>query len=98
MPLIAVRPNPASRSPARPPPPGGAPPPPAAPPRPPRHVRLDPAVALLGVLERRLREDDRELVPADPAGDVGRADDVADPVGGPRQHGAAPRAAEPGAA
>ena len=41
---------------------------------------LQPRVELVGVRERRLREDDRELVAADAAGDVRRADDVADPL------------------
>ena len=46
-----------------------------------RERLLQPLVELVGVLERRLGQDHRELVAADAAGDVGRADDVADAVG-----------------
>jgi hypothetical protein len=46
---------------------------------------LEPLVELVGVLERRLGEDDREFVPADPARDVRGPDDVADAVGRLRQ-------------
>src|SRR6266536_6215186 len=50
---------------------------------------LEPSVELVGVRECRLREDDRELVAADPALDVGRADDLADALGGLGEHAVA---------
>ena len=56
---------------------------------------LDAAVELVGVGEPTTREDDRELVAAHPAGDVGRADDVADPLGRLREHGVAGEVPDP---
>ena len=55
---------------------------------------LDPAVELLGVGKRRLRQDHRELVAADAAGDVGVADDVADALGDLGEHGVAGEVAD----
>ena len=52
-------------------------------------------VELLGVGERRLREDHRELVAADAAGDVGVADDLADALGDLGQHRVAGEVADP---
>ena len=57
-------------------------------------VRLQPPVELLGVVERRLGEDDRELVAAHPAGDVRGADDVADAVGHLGENGIAREVAD----
>ena len=51
-------------------------------------------VELVGVGERRLGQDDRELVAADAAGDVGRAHDVADALGRLGQHGVAGEVAD----
>ena len=48
----------------------------------------------LGVLAARLGQDHRELVAADPAGDVGRADDAADAVGDLGEHGVAAEVAD----
>ena len=53
------------------------------------------AVELLGVRERGLGEDDRELVAADAAGDVGAADDRAHALGELREHGVAGQVADP---
>ena len=58
-------------------------------------VACEPAVEALGVGHGRLREDDGELVAADAAGDVGRADDVAEPLGRLGEHGVAGEVADP---
>src|SRR5439155_13445836 len=50
--------------------------------RPRRDRLLQARVELVAVGQIRLREDDRELVTADPARDVGRANDLAHPLGG----------------
>ena len=55
---------------------------------------LEPAVELFGVREGGLGEDDRELVAADAAGDVGAADDRADALGELRQDGVAGQVAD----
>ena len=52
-------------------------------------------VELVRVSGGRLRQQDRELVPADAAGDVGRADDVLDALGGLGQHCVAGEVADP---
>src|SRR5919204_4884198 len=54
-----------------------------------------PVVELVRIARRRLRENDRELVPAHAAGDIGRADDILDPLGGLGEDGVAGEMADP---
>ena len=55
----------------------------------------DPVGEQLGVVAARLRQDHRELVAADAAGDVGRAHDAAHAVGDLGEHGVAAEVADP---